>query len=190
VIIESKENEGFDCIYEENEDLVFRTALHYSKNYYTAQEISQNVFLKLFLELKKKEIENPRAWLLKVTRNCALNDKKRSSHEIASENLEVLSALYECEEDPEEILLSEEHDKLIIELHNEIMDKLLKKNPRWYEAINLAYSYKMPQAEIAHTLGVSLEVVHSVLFRARKWIRRSFRKQYEKLIAKDTRRDN
>ncbi len=181
MIIESKSNKGFDCIYEANEDLVFRTAMSYSRNYYTAEEISQTVFLKLFLELQKNEIENPRGWLVKVTRNLALNQKKKSSHEIASEDLEMLSALYEWEEAPEEILLSGERDKMIIQLHDEIMENLLKKNKRWHETIILAYAYKMPQEEVARTMDLTLEVVHSVLFRARKWIQKNYEKQYEKL---------
>ena len=181
MIIESKENGGFDCIYEAYKDLVFRKAMNYTRNYYTAEEISQTVFMKLFLELQQKELDNPRAWLLTVTRNLALNEKKKSSHEIASEDLETLSALYEWEDAPEEILLSGEHDELIIALHDEIMGSLLKKNKRWYDAINLAYSYKMPQEEVAEALGITLDVTHSVLFRARKWIQKNYKKQYEEL---------
>lgn len=182
MVIESKVNEGFDCIYEAHEDLVFKTAMSYSRNYYTAEEISQTVFMKLFLELQKKEIDNPRAWLLKATRNLAMNINKKSSHEIASEDLETLSALYEWEESPEDILLTEEHDERIINLHDEIMDKLLKKNKRWYEAINLAFSYKMPREEVARTMGMEIEAIHSLLFRARKWIRDNYELQYEELI--------
>lgn len=182
MIIESKENGGFDCIYEAYKDLVFRKAMSYTRNYYTAEEISQTVFMKLFLELQKRELDNPRAWLLEVTKNLALNDNKKSSREIASEDLELLSAIYEWEEDPEGILLSGERDELIIKLHDEIMASLLKKNKRWYDAINLAYSYKMPQEEVAETLGMKLDVIHSVLFRARKWIQKNYKKQYEELV--------
>lgn len=182
MIIESKENVGFDCIYEAYKDFVFKKAMSYTRNYYTAEEISQTVFMKLFLELQKRELDNPKAWLSEVTKNLALNDKKKSSHEIASEDLEMLSAIYEWEEDPEEILLSGEHDELIIKLHDEIMASLLKKNKRWYDAINLAYSYKMPQEEVAEALGIKLDAIHSVLFRARKWIQKNYKKQYEELI--------
>lgn len=44
---------AFDAVYEANAERVYRTALHYSdNNQYAAEEITQEVFLKLYMNME------------------------------------------------------------------------------------------------------------------------------------------
>lgn len=53
------------------------------------------------------------------------------------------------------------------------MAALSKKNPRWYEAIILVYYMDIPQVKVAEIMEIRKEVLHALLHRAKKWIRKS-----------------
>ena len=48
-------------------------------------------------------------------------------------------------------------------------------------SIMLACYMKIPQAEIAEKMGISVEVLHSILHRAREWIKKNFEVEYKEL---------
>ena len=64
-------------------------------------------------------------------------------------------------------------------LHEEIFAALYKHNPRWYDAIRYVYYLEIPQSAVAERMEISIEVLHSLLYRARKWIRKKFGVEYE-----------
>lgn len=71
----------FNAIYEENFERVYKMAVKYSGNHHSAEEIVQNVFLKLFTHIDNVEKEAARTWLLLTTKYMALNlkrDRKRN----------------------------------------------------------------------------------------------------------------
>lgn len=67
------------------------------------------------------------------------------------------------------------------EFHNKIMSALSQKNPRWYEAVMLVYYMEVPQVKAAEMMGVRKEVLHALLHRAKKWIRKKFGAEYEEM---------
>ena len=71
------------------------------------------------------------------------------------------------------------------ELHERIIDGLLEKNPRWHEAIILVYYMEIPQAEVAEMMNISLGVLHSMLHRAKKWIKNTYGAEYEEMKGKE-----
>lgn len=67
-------------------------------------------------------------------------------------------------------------------LHEEIFAALYKHNPRWYDAIRYVYYLEIPQSAVAERMEISIEVLHSLLYRARKWIRKKFGVEYEEFL--------
>lgn len=67
------------------------------------------------------------------------------------------------------------------ELADEIYLRLFEENKRWYDAIMAVYLLEKPQKEVAREMGISLEVLHSMLYRAKKWIRKNYEKRYHYL---------
>lgn len=183
--MESSGEVRFDCIYEANKEIVFKTAMYYSGNYHVAQEISQTAFLKLYIRLEEAiEPERIRPWLLTTTKNLAINSRKKNKRELANEDMEMLSFLCDCEPSAEEVTTKVRYNQEVNELSGEIIQELYEENPRWHEAIMLAYAYEMSQKKVAETMGVSLEVLHSMLYRARKWVQRHYKTKYDKLKEK------
>lgn len=169
---QKKDVSGFKRIYDANKELVFKTAMRYSDNrYHIAQEITQDVFLKLYSCFDTYEDEYLPAWLVTVTRNIALNYKQKAMRELPDEDIELTMDLTVMEEGTEDIIFDRMYEEERINLSHSILDELYKVNERWYEAMTMTYCMKMKQKDVAEKLGISIEVLNSVLYRARKWIR-------------------
>ena len=70
-------------------------------------------------------------------------------------------------------------------LHKKISEEMNKKNPRWYEAMVLVYYMDMPQVKVAELMGVNLRTLHSLLHRAKNWIKKNYKVEYEEMNRED-----
>lgn len=170
-----KDKDAYLKIYAEKKDLVYRTALRYlDKNVHVAQEITQDVFMKLYNHFEMYEKDYLDAWLVELAKNEALNYIKRAKREILDENITLTMDLHgsyqNTEDEVMEILADEERR----EYRYRILEELYKVNERWYQAITLVYCLGKKQQDVADEMGISLEVLHSVLYRAKKWIKKEY----------------
>ena len=70
-----------DRLYKENVSKVYRTALYYVEDHYVAEEIVQEVFLKLYDNLGDICMESVPAWLITTAKNMAKNYLRDNSTE-------------------------------------------------------------------------------------------------------------
>lgn len=175
------DNREFDEIYEEYKNLVLKAAYTYSGNYDVAEDITQNTFLQLYIYYNHMNHSNIKSWLYTTAKNYALNYNKKASREILGENFKEEDFVRETVESAEETFMEELKDLDRSELHERIFEALLEKNPRWYEAVTLVYYLEIPQAKVAEQMGVRVEVLHSVLHRAKSWIKKEFGVEYDEL---------
>lgn len=177
------ENQNFNEIYEKYKNLVLKTAYRYSGDYSSADDIMQETFFALYKDMQKKDFysaeqyKNIKAWLITTAKHKALNYKKRVEREVS---------LFAVEKDiqgenPEESMLEKLAEKETSDFHARIMEALLEKNPRWYEAIFLACNLKMDQEEAARRMGIGKGAFYLLLHRARNWIRKEFSVEYDEL---------
>ena len=163
-------------VYKKYKNLVLKVAYNYSGDYGIAEDIMQNTFLKLYAYFGKMHQENLKAWLYTTAKHAALNYRKKVEREILCEESEedaeiaTRSFAYSAEE---EIFIKMKKANLS-QLHEKIMIKILEKNPRWYEAIVMVYFMEIPQAKVAEEMGISINVLHSMLHRAKEWIRKEY----------------
>lgn len=171
----------FDKIYEENMSTVYRTALYYSQNEHVAEEIVQEVFLKLYISKENVNAEAVNAWLVTTAKNMVRNRKRDGWHEILKGDIfeDEDSDLLVCS--TEEGVMTVLHDREYHEFVEKIFSDLHQMNERWYDAITITYLLGKPQKEVAENMGVSLEVLHSTLYRAKKWTQRKYREEYDRL---------
>ena len=94
---------------------------------------------------------------------------------------------YDAAEDIETEFIEKEEVLYKKQFHEKIMAALSKKNPRWYEAIILVYYMDIPQVKVAEIMEIRKEVLHALLHRAKKWIRKKFGAEYEEMQDKDGR---
>lgn len=133
-------------LFEEYKDMVYRLALSYLGNAEDAQDISQEVFLRLLRWNRRIRSGAERAWLTKVTVNCC---KDLLSSRVPTREVEETDAVYFPETfDLKEAVMALPGDyRVVVFLH-------------YYED----YSTR----EIADLLKVSQSVVTTRLHRARQ----------------------
>lgn len=178
----SDDNELYTKIYREYLGKVYKVALHYSGNQHTADEIVQEVFYKLYINRENINFDKVYSWLKTTARRMALNCRRDYSREVLTE--EIYDDMGEglCVDGPEEEIIINLYNGECRKLLNRILDDLYRVNPRWYEAVTITYILEKPQKEVAESMGVSLEVLHSMLYRTKKWIQKNYKEEYERLI--------
>lgn len=168
---------AFDAIYEDNIKIVYKTALRYTGNHHTAEEIAQNVFVKLYTVMEHINLNAVRSWLIVTTKNMSLNNKRDEKREV------LWDEMYEDWpiESSEDVLDRMIHESEYREFTDYIFEELYRINKRWYEAVTLTYCLEKPQREVAEIMGITIKVLHSMLYRAKKWIRKNYEDQFELL---------
>ena len=66
-------------------------------------------------------------------------------------------------------------------LSETILSRLYEENKKWYEVMVLTCYLGKQNIQVAKELGVSKDVINSRMYRARKWIRQTFREEYERV---------
>lgn len=142
-------------------DMVYRLAFTQVKNQTDADDIFQEVFLRLVKHIHKlKNDEHVKAWLIRVTINCS------KKHFDNYWNKNVVS----IEDDS---TLSDESEELSYMLHEENPVTLaVKKLPEKYRVIvHLFYYEEFSITEIGNMLKMKESTVKSQLFRAREMLK-------------------
>ena len=164
-------NREFNEIYEKYKNLVLKAAYSYSgNNYDAAEDITQDTFLKLYIRFDDLKGGNVSAWLF--TTEILSMDGEEPPEEPHRDS---------TEEEYSENELERER----AELHDKVFTGLMEKNPRWYDAVFLAYYMEIPQERVAEMMGMRLGALHALLNRARKWIRKTYGVEYEEMNRKD-----
>lgn len=169
---------AFDAVYEANADAVYYTALRYSRDEHAAEEITQTVFMKLYMNMENINMEAVNSYLLSAAKHMALNYKRDGKRVVPAEEICEDAKVTDSAEDE---FMKKLYRNEYCELAEMIFTELYRVNERWYDAIMITYLLEKPQKEVAEIMGVSLEVLHSMLYRAKKWIRRNFEEEFDHL---------
>lgn len=150
-------NEQFTCYAKKYIDTVFRVALNYMKSGTDADDITQNVFLKLLKEPKPfSGDEHVRNWLIRVTINeCkkALRSPWRSA-----ENFEDYAAKLS--------FVTPEHSELfyaVMDLPKKYRIPIYLYYYEEYSTEDIAFMLKIPQATVCTQLKRGRELLKKVL---------------------------
>jgi RNA polymerase sigma-70 factor, ECF subfamily len=164
LIAASEGNRGaFEKIYRATSDYVYTIALKITGNRADAEEVTQDVFLKIFRELKRFRFASSfTTWLYRVTVNSAINvsrkTKRRSSRQV--EYNDGVALKDERNETKEAI--EKEHNEM------RVRSMLAALSPDQRTCIVLREIEGMRYGEIAEVLQVNINTVRSRLKRARE----------------------
>jgi len=158
--MESQKFISFSNIYNNHKKPVYHYALKMVQSSMTAEDIVQNVFMKLFEKMDSiKSFESIRFWLLKTTRNevySYFRKTKSRKEEALEENEESLTESNlgnEIEEKEAQEIVRNEIDLLPAELR---------------EIFVLREYSELSYEEIGQMLGLSKEIIKSRLFSIRQ----------------------
>lgn len=178
-------NREFNEIYEKYKNLVLKVSYIYSgNNYDAAEDITQETFLKLYTGFGDFKREKIPAWLYTVTKNTALNYKKKYGRLVSMDDEENGLENTLVTESVEEDCIEREHTIETEVISDRILSGLMEKNQRWHDAVLFAYYMDIPQERVAEIMGVKIGVLHSILHRAKAWIRKTYGVEYEEMSRK------
>lgn len=173
--------EQFEEIYQTYSHDVYKVSLYFTKDEYIAQDIAQKVFYKLYLHFDNVNLDSVRSYLLRTARNMSYNwlrDMKREYQGEYIDNIPEESAILHSAED--EYIIDEkqrEREQFVAKM----MQQLWEENESWYDILNLIYCLEKSHEEVAEELGISRDVLYSKLYRAKRWVRKNFEKEYGEL---------
>jgi RNA polymerase sigma-70 factor (ECF subfamily) len=82
--IKSSENESFRLVYAEVFPVVMRVAYHVTYNMDVSEDICQEAFIRFYEKnIDFRSVDEAKYWLIRVTKNLAINVMKRKSREQA-----------------------------------------------------------------------------------------------------------
>ena len=178
-------NREFNEIYEKYKNLVLKVAYIYSgNNYDAAEDITQDTFLKLYTGFEDFKREKITSWVYTVAKNSALNYKNKYGRTISMDDEEngLKNTLFT--ESMEDDCIEQEYTAEVKALNDSILSGLMEKNPRWHDAVLFAYYMDIPQERVAEMMDVKIGVLHSILHRAKVWIRKTYGVEYKEMIQK------
>lgn len=164
-----------EFVYEHYRSLVYRFSLRYAvSNQEVAQEVTQDVFLKLWEKQDVLEKDYWIKWIARITKNTAINYQKKYSKEIPDENIVLKQELIGGDLAAEERYFERQGKKKRIEYCSKLLNDIYEKNRNWYEAIVNVYLAERKQADVAKEMGISLASLQNRLYRAKKWVLKKY----------------
>lgn len=149
----------FDDCLAKHSNMVFRIAYSQTKNKADAEDVFQNVFMRLVrCNTKFESDEHLKAWLIRATINCGKNL--------------LTSAWFKRTESLEDNIITDEPEL------SEVYDTVAQLPPKYRVAIHLHYYEDMSIADISKVLGKNENTVKSHLRRAREILKQKLRGEF------------
>ena len=153
---------AFDTLYQRHSREVWALAYARWLDADQAQDITQEAFLRLWKQWETgEEIQNPRAWLMRVARNLAEDYGKSAFHRNGTHPPQVLNGVKGADRSPLEKLEREETFARL----RAILEEL---SPPDRHLLTLRYALDYDAATIAERLNIHTTAVHMRLSRARQ----------------------
>lgn len=152
----------FEAIYQRYSREVWAVVYARWLNADTATDITQEAFLRLWKQWENGEqILNPRAWLMRVTRNLAEDHGKSAFRRNGTHPPQTMNGVKSREPLPLESL---EREETFAQLRS-VLDELADADR---EVLTLRYALDYNASEIAEVLAINTTAVHMRLSRARQ----------------------
>ena len=161
ILIREGDNAAFERLYEQTKRGVFAFLRTYLPNPADTEDAMQTVYLKIKTGIAGYQAgTNGSAWILQIAKNHALTTIRKTSREIPTEEIEVVS--------------SPSH---IVGVVNDTMEKVLSEEERRIIVLHVLWGYK--HREIAVQLGCPTGTVTSKYKRAIEKMRQALKEEEE-----------
>lgn len=160
----------FEQWIDEYQSLILSICFKMTKDYFAAQDLTQDTFLSAYEHLKGFDGENEKAWLCRIASNKCIDYTRRAGRrQIPMEDVQMEVFPSETGRPEEEALESS--------VRRELLENCKKLKPP-YDEIAYQYFYleKKPD-EIAAEQGKKPKTVQTQIYRAREMLRRLYRRE-------------
>ncbi len=163
-----------------NRDLVFNQAYFFTGSIEDAEDITQEVFIRLWNNFKKIKPIAARSWALRVTKNlCIDHIRKKKAHIsttiINNESVDILETMPDTNRNPEEVILCNEIKEnvhgLLALLPENLRNVVIMRDIQGLE-------YKL----IAEIMEIPLNSIKVYLHRGRKLLAKYLMQDVRKIV--------
>ncbi|KMK75286.1 DNA-directed RNA polymerase subunit sigma [Alkalihalobacillus pseudalcaliphilus] len=162
------DEKAFQEIVEQYRVHVIRTIIPIVKNVKDAEDLAQDVFVRVYYALPQYEARGFKTWLTRIAVNMAIDEKRKQKrrNEEALENWEGMSVSNELEE------------KLLKKETKRLLHEKLESVPENYRNVLVAfYIEEKSYQEIAREQMVEVKTIETKLYRARKWVKERWKEE-------------
>lgn len=169
--------EEFESIYLEYHHMVIHLALDILHDQNLAEDVCQEVFLKLNEKIEDLDKIRIKGWLLRCGKRKSIDFARRSYRKN-----EVSIIVEKMEENfVIEYLVEAENENSRRSFRNFLLDELKKKNRMWYNLIiRVVVENESPEA-VAEDYGITVVNLRMKISRARHWLYKNYYQSYQKL---------
>jgi RNA polymerase sigma-70 factor (ECF subfamily) len=155
---------SFKCLFDNYKNRVYGYVLAISHSPYIAEEITQEIFIKLWLCRDiLDQVENLEAYIFSIARNKTLNHLRKAAHNIKLLH-ELEGRMVTANNNIDEKTLSSEYDKLV-------QEALISLSPQRRLVYQLSRQQGLNHEEIATHLQISRNTVKNHMVEALRFIR-------------------
>jgi RNA polymerase sigma-70 factor (ECF subfamily) len=154
-------------------DMVYQIALMRSGDHSLAEDITQEVFIRIYKGLSHfREDSQLSTWIYRITMNvCHTYLKKESQHQLKQTLVEVGDFLHQTKShSPEEVLMKKSRQE-------EVWAAIQSLTPIQADVITLYYLKEYDYSEISDILKMPMGTLKSHLHRAKKALKQYFQKE-------------
>ncbi|TKC58502.1 RNA polymerase sigma-70 factor [Pedobacter hiemivivus] len=157
------DEDAFQMLYKRYSGKVYNIALRYQKSAFLAQDIIQDIFLKIWQNREKlAEVDNFPGWLTTITRNHLFTQLRKQIPQLSIDEIEM---------DPTVDVRQDHHDVDVRELELLITEAIAALSPRQKEIYCLSRFENLSHKQIAAQLNISYDVTREHMSKALKSIR-------------------
>jgi RNA polymerase sigma-70 factor (ECF subfamily) len=169
ILIQASEGnmEAFEKIYKATSGFVYNVALRITASSQDAQEVTQDVFMKIYNNLKNFQFRSSfKTWIYRITVNTALNVHKRASREMnRRDDFDKVADTQASSDDTAEEIIQREESRAAKERLKSLLNVL---NPQQRACIVLREIEGLSYQELSKALKININTVRSRLKRARQ----------------------
>ena len=164
-------NETLIRLINQYQNLVFSICLKLTRDYFVAEDLTQETFLSAYKHLDQYSPEAEKAWLCRIASNKCIDYLRAAARkDILIEEGEIHSLEQPAEEEPMRQVLNSE----ILEELRFCCNAL---SPPYREVAIAHFMEGKTAKEIAQESQTSINTVKSHIYRAREMLRKSYRKE-------------
>lgn len=175
----TKEKE-FDELYQTYRNDVYKISLYYTKDEHIAEDMTQNIFFQIYSHFENVRMDTVRPYLVRITRNICFNWLREHKKD-PSEYIDNVPEEGMLKSSLEEEYIKEEQENEEHSFIARIMEELREENESWYHILHLIYCLEKSHEDVCDELDLTRDVLYSKLYRAKRWIRKKYEKEYMEL---------
>lgn len=167
---ETETDAYFTKMLNEYEKLVFSICYRMTRNYFDAEDLTQETFLALYKALPGFDGANPKAFVTRIATNKCLDYLKKADRRVTTTEEEALEGYPAQRAEPEKILMEKE-------LEQELYSTCLKLKPPYDEVAVEYYCRGKTAMQIAEQSGKKVKTVQTQIRRAKGMLQKYLKKE-------------